>query len=60
VLASARRFDELGVAADPVPEPEPVEATVRALRPAGPVPPSGDPGAPPLPLARPERDGTGG
>jgi DNA recombination protein RmuC len=34
VLGAARRFDDLGVAATPVPAPEPVEATVRALRPA--------------------------
>jgi DNA recombination protein RmuC len=37
VLTAARRFDELGVAESPVPEPEPLEATVRALRPAEPV-----------------------
>jgi DNA recombination protein RmuC len=37
VLTAARRFDELGVAEAPVPEPEQLEATVRALRPAEPV-----------------------
>jgi DNA recombination protein RmuC len=36
VLTAARRFDELGVAETEVPTPEPIEATVRALRP--PVP----------------------
>jgi DNA recombination protein RmuC len=36
-LAAARRFDELGVGEQPVPEPEPLEATVRALRPADPL-----------------------
>ncbi|MGY1825616.1 DNA recombination protein RmuC [Blastococcus sp. SYSU DS0541] len=35
VLTAARRFDDLGVAESPVPEPEPVEATIRALRPTG-------------------------
>ena len=34
VLTAARRFDDLGVAASPVPTPEPLEATVRTLRPA--------------------------
>jgi DNA recombination protein RmuC len=34
VLAAARRFDDLGVAEQPIPVPAPVEATVRALRPA--------------------------
>jgi DNA recombination protein RmuC len=34
VLAASRRFDDLGVAESPVPVPTPVEATVRALRPA--------------------------
>lgn len=33
VLTAARRFDDLGVAASPVPTPEPLEATVRTLRP---------------------------
>jgi DNA recombination protein RmuC len=33
VLAAARRFDDLGVAENPVPAPPPLEATVRALRP---------------------------
>jgi DNA recombination protein RmuC len=37
VLGAARRFDDLGVSPTPVPSPEPVEATVRALRPPGPV-----------------------
>ena len=36
VLTAARRFDDLGIAESPVPEPAPVEATVRALRPAEP------------------------
>jgi DNA recombination protein RmuC len=35
VLTAARRFDDLGIAESPVPTPEPLEATVRALRPAG-------------------------
>ncbi|MGY1723183.1 DNA recombination protein RmuC [Blastococcus sp. SYSU DS0533] len=35
VLTAARRFDDLGVAESPVPEPDPVEATIRALRPSG-------------------------
>jgi DNA recombination protein RmuC len=35
VLPAARRFDELGVAAAPVPAPEPVETSVRALRATG-------------------------
>jgi DNA recombination protein RmuC len=34
VLAAARRFDDLGVAEQPIPAPQPLEATVRALRPA--------------------------
>jgi DNA recombination protein RmuC len=34
VLTAARRFDDLGVAESPVPEPVAVEATVRTLRPA--------------------------
>ena len=34
VLTTARRFDDLGVSADPVPTPQAVEATVRTLRPA--------------------------
>ena len=37
VLTAARRFDELGIADSPVPTPEPVEATVRALRPPEPA-----------------------
>src|SRR3954449_4075412 len=36
VLVAARRFDDLGIAEKPVPEPAPVEATVRTLRPAEP------------------------
>jgi len=36
VLTAARRFDDLGVAESPVPTPEPLEATVRTLRPAEP------------------------
>jgi DNA recombination protein RmuC len=36
VLTAARRFDDLGVAESPLPTPEPLEATVRALRPAEP------------------------
>ncbi|MGY2080470.1 DNA recombination protein RmuC [Modestobacter sp. SYSU DS0657] len=67
VLSAARRFDELGVAADPVPTPPPAETAVRALRSVPDVPPStARPStAPPddseLP-ARPtsERDGTSG
>ncbi|SCX38262.1 DNA recombination protein RmuC [Klenkia marina] len=34
VLGAARRFDDLGVAATPVPQPSAVDAEVRALRPA--------------------------
>jgi DNA recombination protein RmuC len=37
VLTAARRFDDLGIAESPVPTPAPVEATVRALRPAEPT-----------------------
>ena len=37
VLPAARRFDDLGVAESPVPEPEPIEATIRTLRPAEPA-----------------------
>jgi DNA recombination protein RmuC len=37
VLAAARRFDDLGVAESPLATPPEVEATVRALRPAGPT-----------------------
>ncbi|MGY2003667.1 DNA recombination protein RmuC [Blastococcus sp. SYSU DS1024] len=33
VLTAARRFDDLGIAESPVPEPAPVEATIRTLRP---------------------------
>jgi DNA recombination protein RmuC len=57
VLAAARRFDDLGVAGSPVPEPPAVEATVRALRPAV------DPAQLPMPTPVGEddtRDGTGG
>ena len=36
VLTAARRFDDLGVAESPVPEPPVLEATVRTLRPAEP------------------------
>ncbi|MFP5369781.1 MAG: DNA recombination protein RmuC, partial [Actinomycetes bacterium] len=36
VLAASRRFDDLGVADAPAPVPPPLEATVRALRPADP------------------------
>jgi DNA recombination protein RmuC len=37
VLPAARRFDDLGVAERPVPATAPLEATVRALRPAEPA-----------------------
>jgi DNA recombination protein RmuC len=37
VLTAARRFDDLGIAASPVPEPQPIEATIRTLRPAEPA-----------------------
>jgi DNA recombination protein RmuC len=49
VLVATRRFDDLGVAAAPVPRPAPVEGTVRALRsvPDGDATPS--PAALPLP-----------
>src|SRR5437763_293752 len=50
VLTAARRFDDLGVAETPLPEPTELEATVRALRPAGPTH-AEDAG---------DRDGTGG
>jgi len=40
VLVAARRFDDLGVAADPLPTPAVSEATVRALRPVGPEAPA--------------------
>jgi DNA recombination protein RmuC len=36
VLTAARKFDDLGIAESPVPTPEPLEATVRTLRPAEP------------------------
>jgi DNA recombination protein RmuC len=36
VLTAARRFDDLGIAESPIPEPALVEATVRSLRPAEP------------------------
>jgi DNA recombination protein RmuC len=36
VLTAARRFDDLGIADTAVPEPTPLEATVRTLRPAEP------------------------
>ena len=36
VLTAARRFDDLGIAETPVPEPTALEATVRTLRPAEP------------------------
>jgi len=64
VLTAARRFDDLGVSGTPVPGAEPVEATVRALRPSGPAGvPDEEPGtgfdeAGPAHLA--ERDGTAG
>src|SRR5215210_3975831 len=32
VLSAARRFDDLGVSESPVPSPQPLEATIRALR----------------------------
>ncbi|HEV7210215.1 MAG TPA: DNA recombination protein RmuC [Blastococcus sp.] len=34
VLATARRFDDLGIAETPLPTPAPLEATVRALHPS--------------------------
>ena len=37
MLTAARRFDDLGVAESPLPTPEPIEATIRTLRPAEPV-----------------------
>ena len=59
VPTAARRFDDLGVSETPVPGAEPVEATVRALRPAGPAAlPDGDDGARPVRMA--DRDGTDG
>jgi DNA recombination protein RmuC len=42
VLTAARRFDDLGVGEHPVPEPEGLEATVRALRPTEVPPPPGE------------------
>ncbi|SEL16504.1 DNA recombination protein RmuC [Blastococcus sp. DSM 46786] len=53
VLTAARRFDDLGVAESPVPEPAPVEATIRALRPSGDLGHLG-------PAPAEERDGTSG
>ena len=59
VLVAARRFDDLGVAAEPLPTPAPVEATVRALRPV-----AGDepllPSRPADPVLRTDRDGATG
>jgi DNA recombination protein RmuC len=57
VLAAARRFDDLGVGSSPVPAPAPVEATVRALRPADAPPAVAE--VPP-PAVDDTRDGTGG
>ena len=54
VLGAARRFDDLGVSEASIPTPEPVEATVRALRPADPVPLDDDHGD------ATDRDGTRG
>jgi DNA recombination protein RmuC len=54
VLTAARRFDDLGVGEQPVPEPEPLEATVRALRPAEVA------GEPAPPCEDDARDGTHG
>jgi DNA recombination protein RmuC len=54
VLTAARRFDDLGVGGQPVPEPEPLEATVRALRPAEVA------GEPAPPCEDDARDGTHG
>jgi len=56
VLAAARRFDDLGVGEQPVPEPEPLEATIRALRPAEP----GTGPDPELDIEEDARDGTHG
>jgi DNA recombination protein RmuC len=56
VLAAARRFDDLGVAETAVPVPAPVEATVRALRPAD-LPP---PGLPEPEAVEEPRNGTSG
>ena len=60
VLVAARRFDDLGVAAAPVPPPAPVEGTVRALRSV----PDGDTGRLDVPLPglgeQTGRDGTTG
>jgi DNA recombination protein RmuC len=50
VLVATRRFDDLGVAAAPVPSPPPVEGTVRALRPVHDDEPD-RPGGLPLPGA---------
>jgi DNA recombination protein RmuC len=41
VLAAARRFDDLGIAEQPIPAPAPLEATVRALRPVEAAEPGG-------------------
>ena len=51
VLTAARRFDDLGVAESPLQTPEPLEATVRTLRPAEPPIEDDD---------EPARDGTTG
>jgi DNA recombination protein RmuC len=53
VLTAARRFDDLGIAESAVPEPAPVEATIRALRPSGELGSLG-------PAPAEERDGTSG
>ena len=60
VLPAARRFDDLGVSATPVPAPDRLDATVRALHPAGPPPPAGNAADDELPIRSAERDGTDG
>jgi DNA recombination protein RmuC len=58
VLTAARRFDDLGVAESPVPEPAALEATVRALRPDTSAPTASADALDDEPLEM--RDGTGG
>ena len=64
VLTAARRFDDLGVSETPVPGAEPVEATVRALRHAGPAAlpeeDDGDAADDARPVRMADRDGTDG
>jgi DNA recombination protein RmuC len=61
VLPASRRFDDLGVSPTPVPAPDRLDATVRALHPGGaPATADGDRDADGLPFGPAERDGTDG